>query len=403
MPNIKFLKPMDQPTDTLRLLDELESCLNNPIYNKFQFAVAFAKIGPLLRLDSSISKWRSASKEVDAIFGIDHKGTSEQALSYALSNFNNAHYIHFGFSTFHPKFYLFSGPNNARAYVGSHNLTVGGTETNFEAGMMVDFDLTLSSDRIAFNEFTNGWSEILPHCSRLTATSLSTLITSNILLDENNKSSHRSNPTSSSGTSVKTSSSIVIKPPRPIPKGVMSKYKSTPSSSGTTTTAPTTSHSASVPGVTALAIQIAPKANGEILLSKVAVNQNPAFWGFPFTGWSAPKKATNPPYPQRTPDPVVNVNLYDPSGNLATLLTGYNLNTVYYTKKGEIRITFPSRFLPMISDYLMMVITQSSSSSVDYEIDIYEPGSTQYSHLLSICNQTLNSGGKPIARKMGWI
>lgn len=405
MPKITLLKMLDQPLGRFRLLDALEECLNDADFNSFKFSVAFAKLGPLLRLDNSITNWISNSKNIEGIFGIDHQGTSQQALEYATQNFNNTYYIHTGKSTFHPKMYIFYGSSKAVVFIGSHNLTVGGTETNFESGLKIEFDLTISSEMAEFKEFHDSWLELIPHCLLLDNTSLSMLISSGALLDESKRvirssSSSSGSTTTSSSSSIKTSPGLSTKPPRAIPKGTITKMNSSSTPSRTTSTLPI---SKTVPGVNSLAIQITPKANGEILLSKLAINQNPGFWGYPFTGFSTPKKASNPPYPQRTPDPVVNVNLFDSLGIPKDRLNNYNLNTVYYSKKGEIRITFPSGFLPLISGYLMMVITTSTSPTADYEIDIFEPGSSQYTHYLACCNQTLPSGGKAISRKMGWI
>ncbi|WP_369355196.1 phospholipase D family protein [Lysinibacillus capsici] len=403
MTKITLLKILDQPLGRFRLLDALEDCLNDADLHSFKFSVAFAKLGPLLRLDNSITNWKSNSKHIEGIFGIDHQGTSQQALEYATQNFTNAYYIHTGRSTFHPKMYLFYGDSKAVVFIGSHNLTVGGTETNFESGLKIEFDLTIPSEAKEFKEFHDSWQDLIPHCLLLDTPKLNALISSGALLDESKRvirSSSSSSGSGSSSSSIKTSPSFSTKPPRAISKGAITKIISGGTPSPTTTAPPI---STTVPGVNSLAIQITPKANGEILLSKLAVNQNPGFWGYPFTGFSTPKKASNPPYPQRTPDPIVNVNLFNSSGIQINRLNNYNLNTVYYSTKGEIRITFPSGFLPLISDFLMMVITTSTSSTVDYEIDIFEPGSIQYTHYLTCCNQTLPSGGKPISRKMGWI
>jgi len=43
------------------------------------------------------------------------------------------------------------------------------------------------------------------------------------------------------------------------------------------------------------------------------------------------------------------------------------------------------------------------NSGMDYNIEIFSPGSQQYSDYLAVCNQTMPSGGKGQARKFGWI
>lgn len=152
-----------------------------------------------------------------------------------------------------------------------------------------------------------------------------------------------------------------------------------------------------------------PHYNGEILLSKIAVDQNPTFFGYPFTGMTVPKKAGNPTYPQRVPDPIVNIYVYDNTGALVNTATNYPLNTIYYAKKSEIRITITPSILSALNvaaittNYPILVMTTSTIIGCDYELSFYAPGSAIYNDYLSVCNQSLPSGGKPISRKMGWL
>jgi len=154
-------------------------------------------------------------------------------------------------------------------------------------------------------------------------------------------------------------------------------------------------------------IQIVPHHNGEILLSKVAINQNPTFFGFPFTGATTSKKSGNPSYPQRVPDPIVNIRVFDSKGNLIKTELNYALNTIYYTKKSEIRITITPSILSGLTAppnaYPLLVMRESTIIGCDYDLDFYSAGSIDYNNYLAICNQSLPSGGKSIARRMGWI
>ena len=76
MAEISFLKPLEQPVGDWRFLGELERCLDDPDFNSFRFAVAFARTGPFFRLANRFENWKIAGKSVEAIFGIDHLGTS---------------------------------------------------------------------------------------------------------------------------------------------------------------------------------------------------------------------------------------------------------------------------------------------------------------------------------------
>src|SRR5207248_2343236 len=152
----------------------------------------------------------------------------------------------------------------------------------------------------------------------------------------------------------------------------------------------------------ALVIQITPHHNGEVFLSKTAVNQNPGFFGFPFAGRTVPKKRGNTAYPQRVPDPIVNITIFDGAGARIVSKAGFNLNTVFYEKKAEIRITFSADLTGAVEQFAIMVMRQGTGIS-DYEIEIYNPGSPFYDQYLAVCNQLLPSGGPRRARRMGWL
>src|SRR5690606_29155885 len=101
----------------------------------------------------------------------------------------------------------------------------------------------------------------------------------------------------------------------------------------------------------ALVIQVVPHHNGEVFLSKRAVDQNPDFFGWPFTGLTVPKLMGRPAYPQRIPDPVVNLRVYDAAGTVTHSLDNYGVNTVYYSPKSEIRITITKPIADAIPEY----------------------------------------------------
>jgi len=149
-------------------------------------------------------------------------------------------------------------------------------------------------------------------------------------------------------------------------------------------------------------MQIVPHHNGEVLLSMLAVDQNPTFFGWPFTGTSVPKKPTNRPYPQREPDPVVDITVYDTRGAVAATLTSYSLNLVYYTPKSEVRMTIQQSVAGKIPATSILVMRQGPSG-LDYTMHIHAPGGPTYNSYLQVCNQTMPSGGRSGARKFGWL
>jgi hypothetical protein len=153
-----------------------------------------------------------------------------------------------------------------------------------------------------------------------------------------------------------------------------------------------------------LVIQIVPHHNGEVFLSKLAVNQNPSFFGFPFAGQTVPKKPGNPPYPQREPDPITNWNVYDKRDRLLISLDNHPLNTVYYERKGEIRITIPpevARQIPARS--ILSMLRPSGNAEIDYQCDVFPPQSPQYAALHAACTEAMPAGGSGAPRKFGWL
>jgi hypothetical protein len=157
-------------------------------------------------------------------------------------------------------------------------------------------------------------------------------------------------------------------------------------------------------GAEALVIQIIPHHNGEVFLSKLAVNENPTFFGWPFTGQTQPKKAGNPSYPQRVPDPVVNIRVYDQAGTQVIAHPNFPLNTIYYDLKSEIRITVQQNIVRNVPEYSILVMrTALADAAHDYDMDFYVPGSAEYRSYLAVCNQEMPSGGKPNPRKFGWL
>lgn len=416
MIRIHFLRPIDQFDGTHRFLQELQSCLEADCYNLLQFSVAFAKSGPLLRLSPQLKEWKQKGKKVEAIFGIDLLGTSKQALQFALQTFDKVYIIHSGtHATFHVKFYLFSGATQAVCFQGSHNLTVGGTETNLEGGVKVEFDRP--EDEPLFQDALSGWTSLLPDvCSMtqvLNESLLEALLADSLIFDENKAKpkklkEDRSSPDDSSVALAQPKRTQGMFPksyPKlqsPIPKesflGVPASQLQLPTQQLTATSAATVSSEV-------LVIQIVPHANGEVFLSKTALNQNPGFFGYPFTGEAKPKTTGNRPYPQRYPDPIVNITIYNAAGNVVLTKIGYGLNIVFYSTKAEIRITFSPDLIRLIDDYSIMVMCRTDDAH-DYDIDIFNPvtsPSQRYTQYLDACNQRMPSGGKEQARKWGWL
>jgi HKD family nuclease len=409
---ISLITPLDQPTGTRRLLTELKANLAAVLFDEFRMVVAFAKSGPLLRLRPALANWKNAGHKVRAIFGISMRGTSKQALSLALELFDETYVTREPRVTFHPKMYLFSGKEHFRCFVGSGNLTVGGTETNFEAFVQVDAELP--EEEAVAKQFVDAWKALLPgKCpatQRLTADLITKWNDQELLFDE---AAPRQNPgadrRADAAELASPRSLLAMKPPSALPPSLVKKAKkvtvkpaAAPAAHKPGAGAAQPKPSTSAAGVAnALAIQIKPHHNGEIFLSVTAALQKPAFFGWPFQGKTIPKKANNPSYPQIDPDPIVNIAVYGAKPEPMLVKLEYALNTVYYEKKSEIRIT-ASPLVGIVPDYSVMIMRQSDIVGIDYEMVIHRPDSPEYQTWLAACNQTMPGGGKK-PRQFGWF
>ena len=391
--HLSLQKPSDQPSGGVRLLDELRLGLRGADLHDLRIIVAFAKQGPLLRLTDDIDGWRASGKTIRAIIGIDEQVTSYQALDFALNHFSDTTVVSLTASPFsplfHPKVYVFQGARRCIAYLGSNNLTVGGTEINAETYIKVEAQPATDPDFL--RDIDDLWGDAKALGAQLDRRGLDDLRARGMLADELQHAARMPTlptPFPPGPPPVITFPAAQIVPPSAIPRSVA--VRRAPPGPVTPALA------ASI-----LVIQVNPHPNGEIFLSKLAVNQDPVFFDFPFSGQTTPRRAA--PYPQRIPDPVVDLRVYDATGNLAIRHSPFNLNTVYYSRNAEIRITVPPNVVHTVPYGSLMVMEKLAGSTFDYNLSIYVPGSPTYTQYLAACNQTMPSGGAPTPRRFGWL
>lgn len=400
---VEILNPVDAPSGKNRLFALLRSLLSDPTFCEFRMIVAFAKVGPLLRLEDALKRWRAKKNVAEAIFGIDLMGTSKQALQQSLSMFGKVYITNSNVPncTFHPKMYLFKGETAAVAIVGSHNMTVGGLETNFEAGVVLRFQLP--SEAASWEQAAACWNDLLPPAFRntihLTPALLATLEARGELLLEGITPSRIM-------VATRTSTTGPASPFPPAPPSAPTPIRRSRPTGGTNILPAPRVAAIAPPATTVqgLVIQIIPHRNGEVFLSKLALNEHPEFFGYPFTGSTTPKKTANRPYPQRQPDPAVQLTIYDVAGAVQGRFDIPSLNMVYYTTKADIRITLNPTLASRIPPYSVLVMREAPPhSGLDYTLEVFLPGSPAYSSYLASCTISLPSGGKARARRMGWI
>jgi len=404
---ISLITPLDQPLGTKRLLGELQNSLESAEYEEFYIMVAYAKSGPLHRLRSYIDNWKRNGKSIHAIIGIDQQGTSKEALELSLQLFDNVYITNDARVTFHPKTYLFKGPTAANVFVGSNNLTVGGTESNFEAAICIELDLP--ADNHEYEMFHNSWTDLLPaNCvatRELTIALLEQLCAEKSVVSETEIRRARGRSASTTGHAVGVNNSdpkLPIKPPSPLPRSALAPVvkKKVAVKRATKKGKPAVAKTKTAVG-NSFAIQIKPHHNGEIFLSVTAALQNPDFFNWPFNGLTTPKKPGNPAYPQLDPDPLVNINVYGAGAVPILSIEDFGLNTVFYEKNDEIRIT-ASQLVDVVPEYSVMIMEKYVDDEHDYIISIHTPDSPEYENWVNTCNQEMPGGGKT-PRKFGWF
>ena len=407
MLRFSLIRPLDQPPDKRRLLRDLKAGLQDPRFTHFSAIVAYAKSGPLARLQPLLLDWRAAGKASTAVFGIDQQGTTKDALELALRLFDCVYITREPGITFHPKLYVFKGARDAHAFIGSNNLTVGGTEKNFEAAIHLELDLPEDAPHLATIE--SALMDLLPpSCPathQLDNALLSTLVHDGLVVDETaarRRAFGDGDVTTVARPFTNRTSALTVLPESPLPT-TLTRAKPRTNVPKRRNVAPLPRISPPPPSSNprALVIQVKPHHNGEIFLSMTAVRQNPAFFNWPFTGATTPKKQNNPSYPQLVPDPIVNMTVYGSAPFPTLTRHGYSLNTVYYQKKSELRIT-AAPLVDVVPPYSVMIIEHSRCPDITYEITVHRPDSSEFHHWLAACNQSMPGGGSQ-PRKYGWF
>lgn len=399
MPHIEVIRPTDQPTGRRRLLTELRKSLEDDAFVESFWSVAFARLGPLTKLQPSIESFRLRGGRLEVIVGIDHLGTSQEALELAAGVTDRLAIVHAPGrfrATFHPKIYVFTGPREALFILGSHNLTPGGLETNLEASILIRLDR--EAETALYDELMSLWTESNSLAVEMNRAHLAELTRAGLLRSE--AARQRSGEEGYVPEHPAALSFHFLEPhytpPEPLRQPEPRRRRQAPDQRSAFPTIAGL-------GARGLIIQIFPHHNGEVFLSKTAVGQDPAFFGHPFTGWSQPKRESNQPYPQREPDPLVDLNVYDDSGQRIAMLHNYRLNMVDYTRKDEIRITIHQPVAALIPALSILVMQEAEDEDLEYTMDIYAPGSQEYQDLLNHCNQRMPSGGARVARRFGWF
>jgi len=133
-------------------------------FERFRFAVAWVKRSGIQRIFEAMKEFRGKGGRIEAVVGIDLKGTSKQGLrlladvAHSVTIFQNAN--RYQRPTCHPKLYVFSGPKVSSLILGSSNLTKGGLYTNYEHNVRLDLELSNGSDKCLLKDMLRGYETL---------------------------------------------------------------------------------------------------------------------------------------------------------------------------------------------------------------------------------------------------
>jgi HKD family nuclease len=428
MPRPPRIEILAQPFGGADLGTAITTELERGAWTSFRAAVAFLKVSGLRHVASPLDAFLGAGGQAKLSIGIDHDGTSLEGLQDLWRVINGRAELYVfkegqggQVRTFHPKAFLFQRADEAVAIVGSGNWTGGGLFTNHELGLRIELDLTHgdSADVVtALEASLDEWQTPSPACIPVDGPLLVNLFASGDLLSEAAiaAAARAARAAPRQGSARQTagrprrfgaSGATGLPPIPPHPPAMRPPAVAAPSPPPrrpVVAPAPVTPPTGLVStGHHALLIEVRPHHNGEIFLSKTAIDDDPGFFGYPFTGWTRPKKTGNRPYPMVTPDPQVEIVVYDAQGR-QVVRQEHSLNVVFYSPKSEIRITIPPEPLARIPQLSLLVMSRNPSPPYDYRLDFYPPNcNTPYvQQYRAKLVHALPSGGAATKRRYGW-
>jgi hypothetical protein len=143
----RVLRVVSQPWSATRTGDEVLEAFGGA-YTELFARIGFVNASGVRHIASALQAWRQAGNQSCFVVGVDGSVTSEAGarallrLADELWLFRNP-----GRPLFHPKTYLFQSESQARALIGSANLTESALWVNYEDTAVIDFDLADPDDQ----------------------------------------------------------------------------------------------------------------------------------------------------------------------------------------------------------------------------------------------------------------
>jgi HKD family nuclease len=384
-----------------KLLAELRSSR----WDEFRAAVAFCRKSGADYLDGPLRRFTRRGGQVSLSIGNDEHGTSFEGVNQLLGAVGPAHEIWLvldpeavggAHPSFHPKVYLFVAHDDqgqaerALAIIGSSNLTRGGLFVNHEASAIWEPDLNDSHDRREFNSLLKNlkaWhGPRLGMATRLDIRTLESLEASGDLPSEAQIRKTRSRlarPGRPRAHRRRSSKSTRPVPPRR-PKTVGPPAVERPSRARSRRRP--SRRPPRAPGATsryhALHIDIAKANKTEIYLARAPLNDDPAFFGWPFRGRTKPKPGSAGGLPQPQRFAAVSLEVIDASGRTAHIKRRHSMKMWRYTQgasaNDDFRLGVPADILRELPPRCILEMHRSQTGALDYKMRFLQPGSTDW-------------------------
>ena len=374
MPTVSYInQPFGDPPHRIRdhLIDLLSR--QDSRFNAMYMAVAFSKESGVRSLFKHLEHFISCGGTIEAVVGIDHKGTSRQALELLLQAGVMVYIFHDREPrTFHPKLFLFERKEyESIAFIGSNNLTYGGLLDNFELSIRLEHDLANPEDSCSYQELVESFRVFTKFASRLDHDLLEKLDRQCYLLDESKRPSTAEDRRSTEQWDEERLFEPVPIPRDPRPPRRDMEFVNLPPPDSTFTMTLMSRDTLQRPG-----------DSSSIRVPLKARDNSPGFWGWPDS------------FEEKDPDKCMErwVNILVNPADEPTPVTA-QVRLYEYVKRREFWL-YCRPLVQGASPGDLLVISSSAKPDFDYEASIIRQSDPRFSEFFGLCTNAVPGSEK---------
>jgi HKD family nuclease len=214
---------VSQPyVDSQNLMNFITNNSTDTHFNSLTICVAWAKRSGIELVKPALESFRERGGSLTTILGISEGGATKQGLTLAHALSSKAYVFHDRrSSTFHPKIYLFKGPEKSELFIGSNNLTAGGSYFNYEAATITSIDNFNAEDSKLLSDVEAYFLKLISDkelCIPLTSSLINDLVSEPRyrIADEDNSWRIRIRALTNKDENEETDIDEIITPPKPL-------------------------------------------------------------------------------------------------------------------------------------------------------------------------------------------